>query len=74
MTSTHHEVVGEKGIETLREKRSSLNIVELAQSSTEEYTNRQTKKLLGKLDRHILPWMAGLFLVHFTSHKLYNID
>ena len=63
MTSTHHEVAGGKGVQALHEKRDTLNSVESAQSSTGGYTNQQTKNLLGKLDRHILPWMAGLFLV-----------
>ncbi|KAF8600849.1 MFS general substrate transporter [Ceratobasidium sp. AG-I] len=69
MTSTHHEVAGEKGIEALHEKRDTLNSVESAQSSSGGYTSSQTKKLLGKLDRHILPWMAGLFLLSYLDRS-----
>jgi hypothetical protein len=71
MESTHYEVAGEKGVQALREKRDSVHSIEtgIADSGT-GFTPEDSKRVLNKLDRRILPWMAGLFLVcvwHVTN-------
>ncbi|KAF8746837.1 Major Facilitator Superfamily, partial [Rhizoctonia solani] len=70
MESTHHEVAGEKGVQALREKRDSIHSVEtgLADSRV-EFTPEDSKRLLSKLDRRILPWMAGLFLLSYLDRS-----
>ncbi|CAE6440965.1 unnamed protein product [Rhizoctonia solani] len=70
MESTHYEVVGEKGVQAFHEKRDSVHSVETgAAGSGAGLTPEDTKRLLSKLDRRILPWMAGLFLLSYLDRS-----
>ncbi|KAG8691829.1 hypothetical protein FRC11_008453 [Ceratobasidium sp. 423] len=70
MESTHYEVVGEKGVQTFHEKRDSVHSIETgAASSGVGFAPEDTKRLLSKLDRRILPWMAGLFLLSYLDRS-----
>ncbi|KEP54687.1 high-affinity nicotinic acid transporter [Rhizoctonia solani 123E] len=70
MESTHYEVAGEKGVQALHEKRDSVHSIETgAASSGVGFSPADTKRLLGKLDRRILPWMAGLFLLSYLDRS-----
>lgn len=71
MSSTHYEVAGEKGVQALHEKRNSVHSAETG-VDTVGFSRKDTKKLLSKLDRHILPWMAGLFLVCMRHQYLWD--
>ncbi|KAG8715366.1 hypothetical protein FRC08_010663 [Ceratobasidium sp. 394] len=69
MASTHHEIAGEKGTQGVQEKHDELHIIESARSGTTNPTPKQVQQLLRKLDRHILPWMAGLFLLSYLDRS-----
>ncbi|CAE6474153.1 unnamed protein product [Rhizoctonia solani] len=70
MESTHYEVAGEKGVQAFHEKRDSVHSIETGVAgSGVEFAPEDTKRLLGKLDRRILPWMAGLFLLSYLDRS-----
>ncbi|GAB1526069.1 hypothetical protein RhiTH_009235 [Rhizoctonia solani] len=70
MESTHYEVAGEKGVQALREKRDSIHSVETGLADSRVgFTPEDSKRLLSKLDRRILPWMAGLFLLSYLDRS-----
>ncbi|KAJ1302781.1 hypothetical protein OPQ81_003088 [Rhizoctonia solani] len=70
MESTHYEVAGEKGVQAFHEKRDSIHSIETgAAGSGVGFAPEDTQRLLGKLDRRILPWMAGLFLLSYLDRS-----
>ncbi|KAG9096160.1 hypothetical protein FRC07_010977 [Ceratobasidium sp. 392] len=71
MASTHHEIAGEKGVQGVHEKHDELHTIETARSgsSPNEPSPQEVRRLLRKLDRHILPWMAGLFLLSYLDRS-----
>ncbi|CEL56158.1 putative transporter C1002,16c OS=Schizosaccharomyces pombe (strain 972 / ATCC 24843) GN=SPAC1002.16c PE=3 SV=1 [Rhizoctonia solani AG-1 IB] len=70
MESTHYEVAGEKGVQALREKRDSVHSIETGiADSGAGFTPEDSKRVLSKLDRRILPWMAGLFLLSYLDRS-----
>ncbi|KAH7338958.1 major facilitator superfamily domain-containing protein [Rhizoctonia solani] len=70
MESTHYEVAGEKGVQAFHEKRDSVHSIETGVAgSGVGFAPEDTKRLLSKLDRTILPWMAGLFLLSYLDRS-----
>ncbi|QRV80254.1 high affinity nickel transport protein [Ceratobasidium sp. AG-Ba] len=70
MSSTHHEIAGEKGVQGIQEKHIELHNVESGRSSSDAQPNpTEVQRLLRKLDLHILPWMAGLFLLSYLDRS-----
>ncbi|KAG8740003.1 hypothetical protein FRC10_004843 [Ceratobasidium sp. 414] len=68
MSFTHHEIAGEKDTQGIQEKHDEFHTIESARS-TNEPNPKQVQQLLRKLDRHILPWMAGLFLLSYLDRS-----
>ncbi|KAG8753983.1 hypothetical protein FRC12_011354 [Ceratobasidium sp. 428] len=64
-------MAGEKGVQGVREKQDELHTVESARSSQDksEPSPKEVQRLLRKLDRRILPWMAGLFLLSYLDRS-----
>ncbi|KAF8753737.1 Major Facilitator Superfamily [Rhizoctonia solani] len=56
--------------QALREKRDSIHSVETGLADSRVgFTPEDSKRLLSKLDRRILPWMAGLFLLSYLDRS-----
>ncbi|CAE6522931.1 unnamed protein product, partial [Rhizoctonia solani] len=68
--SVHSIETGVAGSGAFHEKRDSVHSIETGVAgSGVGFAPEDTKRLLGKLDRRILPWMAGLFLLSYLDRS-----
>ncbi|KAG8765763.1 hypothetical protein FRC12_007306 [Ceratobasidium sp. 428] len=69
MAHKHSSSADEKSTPELLEISSSENDIGSVQTFGDDFNDRDTSNLLRKLDRRILPWMAGLFLMSFLDRS-----
>ncbi|KAG9089629.1 hypothetical protein FRC06_001452, partial [Ceratobasidium sp. 370] len=69
MANNHSSLADEKSSPEFLENSRPEHDVGSLEATEDDFSDQDTSSLLRKLDRRILPWMAGLFLMSFLDRS-----